>query len=1717
MIGTTTKAAIRALQEKYGLEATGQLEPETFDLIESIAASQGTSMRKMKQVRPHELKPIRKSVRLNMQGPHVRHAQAALSYFGYAIDGREYNEGRFGKTTRQAVMDYQHDHALPVTGKLEQSTLIDLDRKVKQVHPDAYPRPAKYRVRGSVRNELWKGMPGANVQLWLKPVKGDAVLLTQRRTLHNGFYDMPFDLPRDPASGRMQTGFMLQVKAFDADQELIGVREWNRPERIMWTNFTRGPIPYRGTVLYDERTKAIRHAIGESSFHDMTGSQIMETARVAGIDAEDVLKFVLCHRIAKELDHPALRPSSLFAFLSQNMPPVTFDMTALPDEEQRLDEWTELIASKLVFMDQALIRSGFDQAIEDNLIPIDDMRRKEDILSAFDELKRHYALVKPILSGNGSLQDVLHMSPQMKAHTDAVVDTFLKYRDFDSGFWDELRDRPERFGGIAAVDEFEMSLRLGAVTDHFRPMVELIKHKLESDEVPKVHALAGMRAGQLAAWIEENGNQVPSSVHGKTTKDRVEAYAARMEQQIERMFPTLTLVERTARRVDRPLSRIEDIRQLLHQHPETNLQQDSADQLFKRWELDDQELLEQVRVMQRVQRIAPHADAGEALLAHRIHHSAQIVAQGKERFLEQMEAAEYVDRRTALTMFANAEFQYAQVLQLLTEYRAELNRTNPRAIADRTVQTDEMSAYGDQATLETLFGSLDFCHCSHCQSVYSPAAYLADLLRFLDSHRSRSSGKTVKDQLFERRPDIGRIKLNCENTETPMPYIDLVNEVLEQAVAFPDSEPDSALQTTLTAPELRAYPEYVIAEAYEVLKTADYPLTSSFHLQQEEARAYLQHLGVKRHELMRAFQPGAKAEPDADDATIAGEWFGMSTHETNIVTATEATGDRQSLYWGFDASQTEIRVSDFLHHSKLSYEQLLELLATRWIHGEEDEAPMTIQRPQAVCDLDKQKLVGLSPERLDCMHRFLRLWRHTDWSMRELDQLIRIEKLGSGQLDHNSLNRLASFQQLQERLGLETEKLATFYGDLNTEHDEPSPSARSVRSLYARLLLDPTWAEPDFTLPLSPDFRLDEHRAALQAAFALNESDLESLLVQLEDDAPVLKQLSAIARQAWLAQSLEMTISEWLIMQAWTDTDVFASPQATLAFIEQKTAVDESGFRADELDDLLHVRNDSPYGIRNETIQQSILSLREELGKNQRRTTTVQSHLSDEFSLSVSQTRLLLDHVRIGGKSLADLLSDEALTAQNDDGSYVHDVSESTFPQQYLGYRYMHKASQFVTRHAIEAEDLAWLIQYASVHGLFNPAQLPVEEEPAASLFPAWYKLWQWLGFKSRYPEPEEVHLRMIMDKARDGSAAKAEIVGLLSQLTQWDVRELQTLVDVLGFEHGETDSDFVEIQTLLRLERCYRWITRIGVSASKLSAWASRDEDGEGEQATVVRQIRQVVKSKYDHEVWLEKITPIEDALREQKRDALVAYLLATSQRTRQEQIEFDGSSYPNPACWRDEYDLLNYYLIDVDMSSCQLTSRIKQAISSVQMYTQRCLLGLEKPFVEVSRAEQQETASDNSWNQWKWMKSYRIWEANRKVFLYPENWIEPELRDDKTPFFKQLESEIMQNDITDEHVQAALRQYVQKVHEVARLDITGAYYELDDTDPRDDLPPDINRLHLIGRTRSHPAIYYYRHFDLNMMEWTPWEKIEAGHPERSGYTGRIQPAAVFVLAHIY
>src|SRR5213594_1197827 len=48
----------------------------------------------------------------------------------------------------------------------------------------------------------------------------------------------------------------------------------------------------------------------------------------------------------------------------------------------------------------------------------------------------------------------------------------------------------------------------------------------------------------------------------------------------------------------------------------------------------------------------------------------------------------------------------------------------------------------------------------------------------------------------------------------------------------------------------------------------------------------------------------------------------------------------------------------------------------------------------------------------------------------------------------------------------------------------------------------------------------------------------------------------------------------------------------------------------------------------------------------------------------------------------------------------------------------------------------------------------------------------------------------------------------------------------------------------------------------------------------------------------------------------------------------------------------------------------------------------------MRMEKAGEQRRQLRKTQAEWESRKNYRVWDANRKIFLYPENWIEPELR---------------------------------------------------------------------------------------------------------------------------
>lgn len=260
-------------------------------------------------------------------------------------------------------------------------------------------------------------------------------------------------------------------------------------------------------------------------------------------------------------------------------------------------------------------------------------------------------------------------------------------------------------------------------------------------------------------------------------------------------------------------------------------------------------------------------------------------------------------------------------------------------------------------------------------------------------------------------------------------------------------------------------------------------------------------------------------------------------------------------------------------------------------------------------------------------------------------------------------------------------------------------------------------------------------------------------------------------------------------------------------------------------------------------------------------------------------------------------------------------------------------------------------------------------------------------------------------------------------------------------------------------------------------------DEDSNNYQ-NAVKLLNDSVKSHAKESEWLKFAQEMNDDLRKKKRDALAAYVCWDSCFIPADNPEF-VSRYPQQ--FVDESDIYAYYLMDVKMEPDMTISRIVQASASIQLFVQRAELGLEG----------QNVLTDEQRSEWEWMKNYRVWEAARKVFIYPENWIASDLRDDKTPFFEELEERIQEFSDDHSNLENALYEYLEKVREVSSIEIIGATKE-----DGGDEGGILYTLHIVGRTQGEPHSYYYRKYKAKAIlsgEWTPWERLDVDIPSET------------------
>jgi hypothetical protein len=211
--------------------------------------------------------------------------------------------------------------------------------------------------------------------------------------------------------------------------------------------------------------------------------------------------------------------------------------------------------------------------------------------------------------------------------------------------------------------------------------------------------------------------------------------------------------------------------------------------------------------------------------------------------------------------------------------------------------------------------------------------------------------------------------------------------------------------------------------------------------------------------------------------------------------------------------------------------------------------------------------------------------------------------------------------------------------------------------------------------------------------------------------------------------------------------------------------------------------------------------------------------------------------------------------------------------------------------------------------------------------------------------------------------------------------------------------------------------------------------------------------------DAWLTLAPTLMNPLRQNQSAALQAYLVA--------QRDVAGN-----LLYRDLNGLFSYFLIDTQMTSCQVTSRVVQAYIAVQTFVERCLMNVEVPQVIV------DLTLDDTWTQWQWMSRYRIWEANREVFLYPENWLIESQRPNRTEIFQTFEQEVRQGQSTADYLETVVLNYIDRLDALAHLLVTGTCED-----------PSTGNIYVVARTIADPAVFYMRSYENS--QWGGWTKI--------------------------
>ncbi|GFF59311.1 hypothetical protein IFM46972_11349 [Aspergillus udagawae] len=353
-----------------------------------------------------------------------------------------------------------------------------------------------------------------------------------------------------------------------------------------------------------------------------------------------------------------------------------------------------------------------------------------------------------------------------------------------------------------------------------------------------------------------------------------------------------------------------------------------------------------------------------------------------------------------------------------------------------------------------------------------------------------------------------------------------------------------------------------------------------------------------------------------------------------------------------------------------------------------------------------------------------------------------------------------------------------------------------------------------------------------------------------------------------------------------------------------------------------------------------------------------------------------------------------------------------------------------------------------------------------------------------------------------------------LASVTSWPKRVCSSFLDAKypKLDESACKERFKDISAIAKMQETMRFVTKVNLPSMSMKAFFAAAEPAvpttvgsivtkDFDDAAALRSAMQSRMSPSSMRMGPTQLSAANDQIRDGQRNALLHCLLSEKHKV---------NEYATSA-----EKLFGYFLCDVEMGPELQTSRIKQSISTVQLFVQRCLLGAESVY-GVDNVARNELMT-------------------RDLDSMLRNWLDPTLRDDKTDEFLALESAIMEKKLDMDTITALVKGYMYRVNEVADLQVDAYLWERKDkrtvvtaTDAADPGKQDIkyeSTFHLFGRTRTTPATYYYRTLRLGgtsgdiIVYWSPWRKMNVDIPvqDLDGAGNKLPKAGSYLVPAVF